>query len=190
LFTPSSRTNRHRRRTAMRSLRRRALAMGACAAMIHARRRYRELHHCAHPGWLEQRDRAGQTGPATRPARLHTGCRRLRSAESTIWPSGEFVVQHHAVGQRWHHHADRNRSRRDPIPLQASLLNSLRRVNSGTHRESRLTIHVATQTSLEMLVGRVGHPAGTTNSAGTGCALKECGKPTTGLRGVLPQVQG
>ena len=32
-------------------------------------RRYAELRHCADPGWLEQRDRAGQSGSATRPAK-------------------------------------------------------------------------------------------------------------------------
>jgi len=36
----------------------------------------------------------------------------------------------------------------------------------------------------------IGHAAGTANPAATGCALKECGNPATGLRGVLPQVQG
>ena len=66
--------------------------------LLGSRRRYAELRHCAHPGWLEQRDRAGQSGPATRPAKLHAGCGRLRGVGSIVWPSGEFVVQHHAVG--------------------------------------------------------------------------------------------
>ena len=81
-----------------------------------------ELRHGAHPGRLEQRDRAGQGGAAAGPAKLHARRGRLRGRHRA-WPRGELLVHHHAVGQRRHHHANRSRAGPGQGLLQASLLN-------------------------------------------------------------------
>ena len=134
----------------MRSLRRRALAMGACAAMMLAALVTATSSASASSSW-QLVDEYNSSHPVcyttsggtndlaidlngSWSAPINIGASGLPAGVSvaSVWPSGEFIVQHHAVGQRWHHRADRNRSRRDPSLLQASLLSGRRRVNSGT----------------------------------------------------------